>query len=202
MLSGRTVRLVDAFLIVWAIAWVVLAISVSREVQVLRGLSTTVVKAGVAVRTTGTALGQLRSLPIIGRDIGPVANQAREAGRSAIVSGRDTRDSVDRLALLLGIAVGGVPTLPLLALYVPWRLRWSRDRRAIQRALAEDDDPRFEDLLAQRAIAHCSYEDIREILTRTGHDRRNGDRALLANQELRRLGIHERIGEPTRRATS
>jgi hypothetical protein len=37
---------------------------------------------------------------------------------SAEDSGRSSRSAVDRLAILLGIAVGLVPTIPVLVLYV------------------------------------------------------------------------------------
>ncbi len=39
-------------------------------------------------------------------------------GVSAEQSGRSSRSAVDRLAILLGIAVGLVPTIPVLVLYV------------------------------------------------------------------------------------
>ena len=66
----------------------------------LRDLSGTVIKTGIAVRTTGFALGQFSSLPLIGPDVRRVVNQAREAGRSAIVSGRASEASTERLAVL------------------------------------------------------------------------------------------------------
>ena len=116
-------RRTDIVVALWVAGWVALAVFVARQVLVLRDLSDTVVKAGVAVRSSGTALGTLRSLPLVGAQVRTVADQAREAGRSAIISGRKTRDSVDTLAILLGIGVGSAATVPALVLYVPYRRR-------------------------------------------------------------------------------
>jgi hypothetical protein len=127
-LSPQTVHRFDAVVVLWVAAWIVLAIFVGRQVMALRDLSTTMVKAGVAVRTTGAALEGFGSLPLVGGDVRRVAAQARSAGASAVESGRKTRGSVRRLAVLLGIAVGLVPTLPLLVVYVLLRERWRRAR--------------------------------------------------------------------------
>jgi hypothetical protein len=59
----------------------------------------------------------------MGSQVRVVADQAREAGRSAIVSGRKTRDSVETLAILLGIGVASSATIPAVVLYVPLRRR-------------------------------------------------------------------------------
>lgn len=119
----------DVFVALWVVAWVTLAVFVGKEVLVLRNLSDTVVKAGVAVRSSGTAIGSLSSLPFVGSQANVVADQAREAGRSAIVEGRKTRDSVETLAILLGIGVGTAGVVPLLVLYLPsWRRRYDAAR--------------------------------------------------------------------------
>src|SRR5581483_3188320 len=125
-LSPRTVHRLDALVVFWIAGWIVLAIFVGLQVMALRDLSTTIVKAGVAVRTTGNALDSLGSIPFVGGDVHRVAAQARDAGASAVASGRKTKASVLRLAILLGIAVGLVPSLPLLVVYGLLRERWRR----------------------------------------------------------------------------
>jgi hypothetical protein len=119
----RPSKTTDLLVALWVAAWVILAVFVARQVLVLRDLSDTVVKAGIAVRSSGTALGTLRGLPLVGPHVRVVADQAREAGRSAIVSGQKTRGSVDTLAILLGIGVGSAATVPALVLYLSYRRR-------------------------------------------------------------------------------
>ena len=107
-----------SFLAVWVTAWIVLGIWTAYEVRNLRSLSDTVVKSGSAMRTTGGALEGLGAIPFVGGDVGRVAREVTAAGISAEESGHSSRSAVDRLAILLGIAVGLVPTIPVLVLYV------------------------------------------------------------------------------------
>ena len=106
------------FLAVWVAAWIGLGVWTGYAVQDLRSLSDTVVKSGSAMKTTGGALEGLSAIPFVGDDVGHVARQVTAAGVSAEESGRSSRSAVDRLAILLGIAVGLIPTIPVLVLYV------------------------------------------------------------------------------------
>ena len=107
-----------AFVAVWVAAWIGLGVWTGYEVNNLRSLSDTVVKSGSAMASTGGALQGLGAIPFVGGDVERVGRQVSAAGVSAVHSGRDSRSAVDRLAILLGIAVGLVPTVPVLALYV------------------------------------------------------------------------------------
>jgi hypothetical protein len=78
--------------------------------------------------------------------------------------------------------------VPLLALYVPLRLGWRRDRRAIRLAVARwDGDPGLEAFLAQRALSHLPFEELRDL----AYDGTEGspESSELAAAELRRLGL-------------
>lgn len=61
--SARLIHVLDAVVVVWVIAWVVLAVLVGREVRNLSELSDTVVLAGVAVEDTGDLVDSLGSVP-------------------------------------------------------------------------------------------------------------------------------------------
>jgi len=106
-----------AFVAVWAVAWILLGIWTGYEVNKLRSLSDTVVESGVAMKTTGDAIEGLSVIPIVGGNVERVGRQVTAAGDSAVRSGRDSRSAVDRLAILLGVAVGLIPTVPVLVLY-------------------------------------------------------------------------------------
>jgi hypothetical protein len=191
--SVRLIRLLDLAVVLWAVGWVVLALFVAREVRDLRQLSDTVVVAGAAVEDTGDVVDSLATVPFVGERVGKVADEVRAAGRSAQESGRESRSSIDDLSVLLALAIGLVPTLPLFALYAPLRIAWSRDSRAVRQALAAPDpDPLLLELLARRALLSRSYEDIRAVSDDPFRDIEEGRVRPLADLELRRLGLERR----------
>lgn len=179
-LSARAMRRLNVFFAIWAAFWIGLAAYTAHEVASLRSLSHTVVKAGAATESTGQALTAISHLPFVGGRIGTLAAQTVAAGASARASGAATATTVDRLAVLLGIAIALIPTVPLLALYLPLLASWRRDRRAVRNAVARwDGEPELEAFLAQRAVGHLPFEELR----------RNPSDAELAAAELRRLGL-------------
>jgi hypothetical protein len=139
--TPRTLRRIDFALAVWAILWILLSLFVARQILALRDVGGTVVKTGVAIRHSGDALGQLSNLPLVGSDLRSVASQAREAGRSAIISGHKSEASVHRLAVSVGVAIATIAILPPLLLYLPLRIRWARER---SRLLRRQDTPHSE----------------------------------------------------------
>jgi hypothetical protein len=178
-LSARAMRTLDLALAIWAALWIGIAAYTAYEVAALRTLSQTVVKAGVATESTGHALAAVGHLPFVGGRISQLAAQAVAAGASARAGGASTAATTDHLAVLLGIAIALIPTVPLLGLYVPLRLGWRRDRKAVRRAVARwDGEPGLDAYLAQRALAHLSFEELREL-----------EPDELAAAELRRLGL-------------
>jgi hypothetical protein len=191
-LSARAMRRLNVALAIWAAFWIAIGAYTAYEVASLRALSHTVVKAGTATESTGHALAAVGHLPFVGGRIGHLAAQAVAAGASARASGASTATTIDRLAVLLGIAIALIPTVPLLALYLPLRIGWRRDRNAVRRAVAKwDGEPGLEAFLAQRALAHLPYHELREL----GYDGIHGSAsdAELAAAELSRLGLGPRL---------
>lgn len=196
-LSARAMRRLNVALVVWAALWVGIAAYTAYEVSALRALSHTVVKAGTATESTGHALAAVGHLPFVGGRISQLADQAVAAGASARRSGASTATTVDQLAVLLGIAIALIPTVPLLALYVPLLLAWRRERRDVSRSVARwDGEPGLEAFLAHRALGHMPFEQLRAL----GYDGLPGSpaNADLAAAELRRLGLDR----PARRVVS
>ena len=187
-LSARAMRRLNVALVIWAAFWIGIATYTAYEVAALRTLSHTVVKAGTATESTGHALAAIGHLPFVGGRIASLAAQAVAAGASARTSGASTATTIDQLAVLLGIAIGLIPTVPLLALYLPLRLSWRRDRNAVRHAIARwDGEPGLEAFLAHRALAHLPFHELREL----GYDGSKGSApaADLAAAELRHLGL-------------
>jgi hypothetical protein len=127
-MSTRGLRLFRIGLLLWIALWIALAIVTAHEVLALRDLSDTVVKTGRAVDTAGRALQTVAGIPFVGGRVSTLADQVRVAGQSAVASGRSSRDSATNLAVLLGVAVGLIPTVPMLALYLAVRPGGSRRR--------------------------------------------------------------------------
>jgi hypothetical protein len=105
-------------LVAWCASWIGLGVWTGYEVNALRTLSDTVVRAGVAVQSTGDALQRVGSIPFVPADIGQIGRQVSSAGVSAQVNGRASKSTVDTLAILLGLAVGLIPVGPVVLLFV------------------------------------------------------------------------------------
>lgn len=191
--GARLIHVLDVAVVIWVAGWIVLALLVGREVRNLRELSDTVVLAGVAVEDTGDLLETLESVPFIGGQVGDVAARVRAAGASARESGAESRDSTDDLSVLLALSIGLIPTLPLLGLYAPLRLAWTRESRSIRAALAANpDDQGLRRYLATRAVANLSYDDLTAVTRDPFGDLDAGRYEALAARELSRLGIRPR----------
>jgi hypothetical protein len=187
---GRRIRVLDGAVLLWIAAWIVIGVAVWNQVRNLRQLSDTVVTAGSAVETTGRALEPIGNLPFVGPQVARLRAQIETAGREAVASGRASRDSIDRLAGLLAISVILIPSVPMVAIYGPLRLSWTRDVRAVRRSLERSGgDPVFVEFLARRAAQHLPYHRLREITANPWRDVESGHHEELARAELVRLGI-------------
>jgi hypothetical protein len=126
----RRVLAYDLGLVVWAVLWIVVGVLVHNEVRNLAELSDPVVAAAAALEETAEGLNQVDDIPFVGEvaNLPRIEQRVRVAARTARASARESRESVRRLARLLGISIALVPTLPLLALYLPLRRDWRRRR--------------------------------------------------------------------------
>lgn len=192
--SGRTLLGIDIALIVWSVAWLAIGIAVSREVNGLAELSDTVRRVGTAVEASGGALGTLGGLPLIGDAFGDTlsgpAQEIQDAGQSAQASGQASRGSIDALSTLLGLAVALIPSVPLVALYLPARVSRAREARALGAVLRRSgDDPDFREFLARRATQNLSYRRLASVAPEPWRELAEGRYDGLAQAELERLGV-------------
>jgi hypothetical protein len=188
--SGRAVRILDAALVIWIGLWIWLGIAIGHQVSNLTTLSETVVTAGQAVQDTGLALRNLEGIPFVGDRIAGVAQQISDAGSSAVASGKQSRGSIEDLAFLLAFAIAVIPSVPVLALYVPFRVSRLLDVRTIRRAARRSaTDPAFEEFLARRAAESLPYHRLREVSPNPWRDLEEGRFRPLARAELARLGL-------------
>ena len=200
---GRLIVLADVVVLLWVAGWIAMGVAVSHEVSNLSQMSDTVVGGGRAVRQTGRALRSLEQIPFVGdairSRIEPVLGQIDAAGRQAIESGRDSTASIEALSTQLGLSVALIPSIPILALYVPLRVSRAREVRAVRRAARRHgSDPAFEEYLARRAVQRLPFHKLLEVSANPWRDLEEGRHRALADAELERLGIR-RADPPSRR---
>jgi len=151
---GPRLLALDLLLVLWVLLWLWLGIRVGQEVSGLAELSDRVTSTGAAIEAVGGTLGSLSDVPLVGGGIGESAERITDAGRGAAAKGRESRETIESLSILLGLAIALVPTLPLLALYAPLRLARRREAVAIREVGARvDSDPAVRGMLAERARA-------------------------------------------------
>jgi hypothetical protein len=189
----RTVRLLDRCLALWVALWIALGAWVGYEIHGLVKLSDTVVTAGRALESTGQTLRSFDVVPGLGGTVDRLSRDVLDTSRQAQASGRSSRGSVEQLSVLLGLCIALIPTVPLLALYLPARVHRARDVRAVRRGL-RDGDPRLREHLARRAVAALPYRELRGMERDPWDALRDGRYDELADRELFRLGIAERRG--------
>lgn len=189
--SARTMRLLDILLVVYIIVWALLGVLIAVDIRRQADLSDHVTRIGEALTDIGESLDVLGGLPLVGGNIGEVTDRVLEAGESVQQSGRESRESLERMGVLVGIAFAAVPLMLVLPVYLPLRLAWRREVRAVDRALVVGG-PDLDRVLAHRSLAAMPYERLLEL----GPDpwaRLDGDDAsALADAELERLGLQRR----------
>jgi hypothetical protein len=187
------IRTLDAVVLLWVILWIVIGVEVGRDIHQLTDVPRTVASAGRAIGDVSGSLRRLAGLPVVGSQIEPLATRAQAQARSIRSTGRATDQSIRELSVLLGLAVAIAPTVPLLALFVPFRISQEREARAFRRAARRtSDDPVFEEFLARRAAEHLPYHRLREITPDPWRDIQRGNVRALADAELRRVGVSRR----------
>lgn len=151
-------RALDVAMPLWIALWIALGVVIADELRTLTELTVTVGRVGTAARELGDGLDGLSGLPLIGDRLSDPAHAIEQAGASAEASSRTSGRSVRTASTLLGVAIAAIPSIPVLILYLPARLGFARDRRALRQALrATGDDPRLERWLAARAIDRRPY---------------------------------------------
>ena len=190
LLSARSVRWLDAGVVVWIVVWIALGVLIWHDIGAQAQLSTNVIKVGTAVKDTGKALGVVGGLPLVGGQIGDFAQRIETMGAEVEASGQDSRASIRRTAVVAGLGVGILPAALVLLLYLPARLRWRRYVGAIAAALpGAASDPAFEQYLARRAIDALPWDSLRAITPDPWGDVLRGECRALADAELERIGL-------------
>lgn len=191
--DAKTIRALDIGVVVWAIVWLALAVITALEVRSLRQLSTTLVRSSDVLADTADVLASIEDIPVVGSRVKDVQASVRTAAESTRQSGIDSRDNIKDLSVLLGLLIFLVPLLPVLFLYLPLRLSWTREVAAVKAgAKASGDEPAFRDFLARRAMDNLGFAELQRLGIRPWDPVPDGRRDDLARAELARLGLDRR----------
>ncbi len=188
--SGRLLTAIDVAAVAWMVLWIVLGIAVAGQVRELTGLSGTVELVGADVERAGSGLALGGDLPVLGDALRLPAEAIQEAGRTAREGGAESTATIEALSVMLGLAVGLIPAVPLLAGYLPARVERAREARAVRNAAGRaGDDPALQELLARRAAVTLPMRRLTDASPEPWRDLAEGRFEPLARAELDRLGV-------------
>ena len=152
-LPGRRIRQVlgDIGLIVWAIAWIRIAVWLHELVMNLAapGLALASGGQGLAdsIDSAGSALG---GIPLVGSALQAPFEGMTGAAQSLADAGQAEADAVGKLALALAVVIAALAICLYVAAWVPWRIMFIRRATAAKSLVDADADL---DLFALRAMA-------------------------------------------------
>ena len=186
---AHRLRLLDGVVALWVVFWLTIGTGTAVSVWDLGELGTTLSRSGQALDDAGDALQQLGRIPLVGDRPERLGDEVRRTAAEVTVRGRETRANLRRLAILLGLSVALIPSVPVLALYLANRSARRRVLRDIESRLRQrPDDPWLERYLAQRAVVTLPLSQLP-----AGAALRDGDpERILADAELGRLGLRRR----------
>lgn len=188
----KIIRALDVAVALWAAIWLALAILTALEVRSLRQLSTTLVRSSDVLADTADVLASIEDVPVIGSRVEQVEDSVRTAAESTRTSGLESRNNIKDLSILLGVLIFLIPLLPVGFLYLPLRVSWNREVRAIKEGMEmAADHPRFTAFLAERAMHNLGFDELRELGIRPWEPLAPERREELARAELARLGLDD-----------
>jgi hypothetical protein len=191
----------DLFVLGWAVVWGGIGIFVNQMIAVLA------IPARETARTASKLMDNMRDageqaarVPGVGDDLRRPFDAASTTLTNLIASANDQVASIERLALIGGWVVFGIPVAMVVALWLPRRIRFYRQARASQVFLDSTADL---DLFALRAMASQPLYVLAAVSDDPVKAWLAGDRQVidsLAAIELRRNGLRlpkNRLEAPT-----
>jgi hypothetical protein len=180
----------DVLLMLWVVLWLRLA-------NVVHDATLALATPGRRIEDAGSGLaerlrdagGAVSGLPLVGDQVRSPFDGAGRAADQIAAAGTAQVEAVQHLAFWLGIIVGAIPILVLVAVYVPLRWRFVREATAGQRYVDSTADL---ELFALRALANQPLHRLARISPDPVAAWRHGDPHVvraLAVLELRDAGL-------------
>ncbi len=188
----KTVKLLDGAVLFWVVLWCVVGTWTGLILWQAADVGDTITSSGESLSAVGAGLEDLSGVPVIGDRPGEIGAGVSRTAVDIAARGGEVKGQLRQIGVFLGVALVGIPVIPVLALYLPLRLRRRRETAEISRQLDEHgDDPGFQRFLADRARASLPYTTVATLDPSPEH--RDSDRDL-AEAELVRLGLRRPSG--------
>ena len=183
----KTVKLLDGAVLFWVVLWCVVGTWTGVILWQAADVGDTITSSGESLSAVGAGLEDLSGVPVIGDRPGEIGSEVSGAAVDIAARGDEVKGQLRQLGVFLGVAVVGIPVVPVLALYLPLRLRRRSETAEIRRRLAEDpEDPGLQRFLADRARVAQPYS---SVATLDPAPRASDSDRGLADAELVRLGL-------------
>ncbi len=184
--------MLDALFVGWILLWIRLGVLVGSLVSKLSGPLRAVrgPASDFASGLSDVSEAVVR-LPVVGDELSRSFKSAAGAGRSLAAAGTRQSQSVDHLAILLGVMLAGLAIAYALARYLPERLAWIREATAAGRIQVERDDLH---LFALRALVNRPLHELARATPDPAGAFAAGKYDALAALELEGLGLRASPG--------
>lgn len=180
----------DVLMLLWIGLWVYAGRQVHDTVEQLRAPADSITSAGRSVNGALTGAGdQAGQIPLVGDQLRTWLTQAAGSGTTLQSAGTSMADTVDRLALGLGLVMALAPILVVLAVWLYVRVRFVRNATQSQRFIDAGEDL---DLFALRAMSNQPMRALARVSDDPAGAWRRQDRDVirrLALLELRDQGL-------------
>ncbi|PRY20207.1 hypothetical protein [Pseudosporangium ferrugineum] len=184
------VRILDGLVVFWVVPWVALAGWIGFSLWELADVGNTLVQSGQTLDSAGQALQRAGDIPLIGDVPEQLGNQVRTTAADIIDRGQQSLAYGRQLAVLLAVAVGLAPVVPVLLPYLPARLARRREAETVRRLLRDPDRrPSLDVYLAHRAVSTLPLQRMEALTADPWDDLTHGRVGMLAAAELARMGI-------------
>lgn len=187
--GARTIRRLDVLSVMIVIGFAAFGLFAGLHLWGLAGLHRGLLGAATGLESTGLAIASLADLPLVGdaaqRQADNVVRTATEVRTGALA----VRDSVQMLAVVVGVAIVLLAVVPVAVLYLPLRLARRRQLSELRRMLSEPIEPMLVEHLAREAVRRAPYRELRQMSQHPWRDLGRGDHVHFAAAELRRLGL-------------
>ena len=169
--------LADVFVLLWVGFWVYAGRQVHDLVSALRSPADSLSSAGVSVNEALTGAGeQAQQIPFVGDQLRTWLTQAAGSGTTLEEAGSSMGESIDQLALALGLATALAPIAMVVAVWLWLRVSFVRAATDAQRFIDAGEDL---DLFALRAMARQPMRALAKVSDDPTGARRRQDLSLI-----------------------